>query len=130
MSTSIRTSSLPKLLQGLVLTGGILAAAASTAADRVAIHFADLGNIRNWYSNSTEELYVENLRGNWYRITFWSPCQELPFAIGIAFVTDGLGDLDKYSSILVGGERCYFRTFEESAAPAARADTNKEEDAP
>ena len=66
---------------------------------------------------------------DWYRITLWAPCNELPFAIGIAFVTDSLGSLDKYSSILVGGERCYFRTFEKSGPPPAHDDAEPAKEA-
>lgn len=110
-----------------VLAGAAMFASAAGGAQRTAIHFADIGNIRSWHSDSPNELYVESLSRQWYRITFWSPCHSLPFAIGVAFVTDSIGDLDKYSSILVDGERCWFRTFEESAAPAGVRSTPGEE---
>ena len=105
-----------------IVLAGLLLAGTVTAADRVAIPFADLGNIRDWHADNNEELFVQTMNKDWYRITLWAPCNELPFAIGIAFVTDSLGSLDKYSSILVGGERCYFRTFEKSDPPPAHDD--------
>jgi hypothetical protein len=115
-----------KLIPGLVLATNLLAAGNALAADRVAIPFAELGNIKGWHAENSEELYVENLHGQWFRITFWSPCNQLPFAIGIAFVTDSIGSLDKYSSILVNGESCWFRTFEKSAEPLSADETNTE----
>ncbi|HEU4618698.1 MAG TPA: hypothetical protein VFV10_11680 [Gammaproteobacteria bacterium] len=50
---------------------------------------------------------------------------ELPFAIGIAFVTEPAGHLDQYSSILVDGERCWFKTFERSGPPPSENDEDK-----
>ena len=101
----------------------ICAAAALTvsgglgAAQRTSIPFATLGNIRDWHADDVEGLYVQAMNRDWYRATFWAPCRALPFAIGIAFVTEPNGQLDAFSSILVDGERCWFKTFEPSEAP-------------
>ena len=81
------------------------------------IPFADIGNIREWRSNDVNELYIQSMDKAWYRTTFWSPCTALPFATAIAFVTEPNGDLNSFSSVLVEGERCWFRTFEKSDAP-------------
>jgi hypothetical protein len=96
---------------------GLLAGAADAAQKAASIPFADIGNIRDWHSDSADELYVEAMNKKWYRATFWAPCQALPFALAIAFVTEPNGSLDAYSSILVDGERCWFRTFEPTEAP-------------
>ena len=84
---------------------------------RASITFADMGGIRDWQSDSSDSLYVESLQGQWYKATFFGPCFELPFAERIAFVTEPDGSLDKFSSILVDGDRCHFRTFEQVAGP-------------
>src|SRR5688500_9833698 len=97
------------ITSGLVLLVSTLPAGTAQAADNVSIPFADLGNIRNWHAENAEVLYVQNAKRDWFRITFWTPCLALPFATGIAFVTDGTSSLDKYSSILVDGENCKFR---------------------
>src|SRR6186713_2490561 len=73
------------------------------AAERTVIRFADIGNIADWHAESTDELFVQNLNKQWYRITFAPPCQQLPFALGISFEPDNLGNLDKDSSIVVEG---------------------------
>ena len=90
--------------------------ALAQAERRVAIHFADIGNLQNWRADSTDELYIETMSRKWYRVTFWSPCHGLPFVSDIAFVTEPNGELNAYSSILVSGERCWFKTFEELPA--------------
>ncbi|MES2626600.1 MAG: DUF6491 family protein [Pseudomonadota bacterium] len=98
----------------------IIIAGTTHAADRVVIHFADIGSITSWHAESSEELFVENTSNQWYRITFLPPCQQLPFAIGIAFEPDNLGNIDKDSSIVVEGERCYFKSIEETVAPVSK----------
>ncbi|HEX5418883.1 MAG TPA: DUF6491 family protein [Gammaproteobacteria bacterium] len=119
--------SLRGLMLAAVSCAALLAAGGASAAEKpMSIPFADLGNIRDWTANSTMALYVESQNRKWYKITFWSPCHALPFAISIAFVTGPLGSLDKYSSALVDGERCWFRTFEASAPPANEKGKNQE----
>lgn len=104
----------------------LLGAGNAFATQRTMIPFADLGNIRDWQSDDPDELYVQSANRDWYHIMFWAPCNELPFAIGIAFVTDPSGQLDKYSSILVDGQRCWFKSFEKSAAPPSEDEGRKE----
>lgn len=108
-------SALAVVLGAMLATGGAMA-----AQNRTAIHFADIGNIRNWSADTPDALYIQSMNRQWHRVTFWSPCTQLPFALTIAFVTEANGDLNAYSSILVGGERCWFKTFEASSAPPER----------
>jgi hypothetical protein len=121
MITSIRI-----LFAGLVFSIGTLVTYLPTqAAERPVIRFADIGNIADWHAESSDELFVQNLNKQWYRITFAPPCQQLPFAIGISFEPDSLGNLDNDSSILVEGERCYFRSIEETTAPVSQKGTEQ-----
>jgi hypothetical protein len=122
MNTLFRT-----LAIGLMLFVSMLPTATAQAEDNVFIPFADLGNnIRDWHAENSEVLFVQNATKDWFRITFWTPCLELPFATGIAFVTDGTSRLDRYSSVLVNGESCKFRTFERSASPQPDAGSDDE----
>jgi hypothetical protein len=88
------------------------------AVQPASIPFAAIGNIRDWHASSADELYVQAMNRDWYRATFWAACHPLPFAIGIAFVTEPNGALDRFSSILVDGERW---SFERSEAPPEEA---------
>lgn len=88
---------------------------------QTAIHFADLGNVWTWHADNANEMYIQSNNRKWYRVTFWAPCYELPYAVSVAFVTEPNGDLSAYSSVLVRGERCWFRTFEQSAGPPKKA---------
>jgi hypothetical protein len=51
------------------------------------------------------------------------PCSGIQFRDRVAFVTDGTDRLDKFSSVLVDGERCWFRSFEK-IDPAAALETH------
>ncbi len=89
------------------------------AADRPAIAFADLGGIRDWRPGPGESLLVQSLNRKWYRVTFFGSCPEIRFTDTVAFVTEPNGSLDRFSSILVEGRRCWFRTFSEITDPEA-----------
>lgn len=84
---------------------------------QTAIHFADIGNVWTWTADNPNEMYIQSNNMKWYRVTFWAPCLRLPYAIRVAFVTEPNGDLNAFSSVLVHGERCWFRTFEQSEGP-------------
>lgn len=88
-------------------------------AERAVLHFADIGGIRTWRNDGRDALLIEGRNGQWYRATFFGACHELPFASAIYFVTDTTGDLDKFSSVIVRGERCYFKTFQRTDDPDA-----------
>lgn len=100
------------------------AGGAYAAGDSAVLHFADLdGGIQDWRpdtSGSVDAILVEGRNGNWYRATFWAPCPEINYVPDVAFVTDTLGDLDRFTSIIADGDRCHFKTFEQTDAPSDR----------
>lgn len=101
----------------LTFFGTTVLQSASRAEEHTVMHFADLGGIRNWQPGPNDSLLIEGRKGVWFRVTFWGPCHELKFAEAIGFVTEPTGDLDKFSSLLAGGERCWFKTFERTSKP-------------
>jgi hypothetical protein len=109
---------------------GIFAAAATAAlvaitprlfaADPAVLRFADLGGIENWRpadERSSDAILIEGRNDQWYRATFWAPCPEIHFTPTIGFVTDTLGNLDQFTSIIAEGRQCHFRTFERTSNP-------------
>lgn len=89
------------------------------AAERAVLRFADIGGIRDWQAaENGDSLLIEGRNRQWYRATFWGSCPEINFSTTIGFVTSQpTGDLDGFSSVIAEGRRCFFRTFEETAAP-------------
>jgi len=104
-------------IRNLVAAAVLLMPGFAMAAEDASIPFMGFGSVRNWQADGDKAMFVQDTRKNWYRATFWSPCRELPFAIRIGFITDNFDRLDKYSSVRVDGERCWFKSFEKSEAP-------------
>jgi hypothetical protein len=103
---------------GLTIAALAIAVAGGASAEKpTRIPFADIGNIRDWRAGGANELYIQSMDRDWYKTTFLAPCAALPFATAIAFVTEPNGELNSFSSVLVEGERCWFKTFEKSNAP-------------
>ncbi|MCB1623745.1 MAG: hypothetical protein KDI32_04105 [Pseudomonadales bacterium] len=84
---------------------------------RAEITFAALGGIQDWQSDGDKGMFVQGLNNKWFYATFFGPCPELRFAERIGFVTEPGGALDRFSSVLVNGDQCSFRSFAPSAAP-------------
>tara|TARA_R110000787_G_scaffold27087_3_gene75393 strand:- start:4218 stop:4607 length:390 start_codon:yes stop_codon:yes gene_type:complete len=116
-------------LLGLVTIGARFAHAdpmpTNTAPEKPAvIRFADLGGIENWRAEGDRTLLIEGHNKQWYKADMMGPCTGLGFANTIGFVADPMGNVDRFSSVYVDGQRCYFRTFEKTDAPAKDAKTN------
>jgi hypothetical protein len=110
---------------GTILVAGLAGWSATRAqataedpAKPAVIDFVTLGGIRDWKAQGNDALLVQGLRGTWYRATFLGPCPGLQFRQSVAFVTDGTDQLNLFSSLLVDGQRCWFRTFEQTEAPS------------
>ena len=113
------------------ITATVLAAALPTAqaTSEASIAFANFGGIRDWRADGHRALYVQARNKQWYRAELAGYCQDLPQALSIAFVSEPTGDFDRYSSIVVRGQRCLLKSFAESAPPPAKAQTTGLEDA-
>lgn len=95
----------------------ILGAMASAIAANDHIDFADLGGIHDFRPDGDQGIYIEGQNRQWYHADFFKPCRELQFNERVGFVVEPTGDLNRFSSILVGGEQCYFQTFEQVEKP-------------
>jgi hypothetical protein len=73
------------------------------------IHFVDITGVKDWHAEGLNAILIEGVNGQWYRATFFSECFGLPWAEKVAFVTSPDGSLDKFSSVLVNGQQCYFK---------------------
>ena len=81
------------------------------------IHFADLNGIESWKPESADAILVEGRNHSWYRARFFGPCFGIQSTESIGFVTDPTGNLDRFSSILVDGQRCFFASFDRVDPP-------------
>ncbi len=73
--------------------------AAAAAAKEARIPFPS--SVRDFRAEGDEVIYLRAGR-QWYRGTFFAPCQGLPWAARIAFKpSPGIGGIDRHASIIV-----------------------------
>lgn len=84
------------------------------------IPFADSHGIRDYQPDGEEAMWIEDMRGRWYRAEFLGPCRDLPYSHAIAFVTRGNGTLDKFGAVLVEGRRCQLNSLKTAAQPPGK----------
>lgn len=75
----------------------------------------------NWKADGEKGVYLQSSSNKWYHATFFTPCLNIPFATKVSFISDGPHDLTRFSSILVRGQQCWFKTFSKSDPPKQKA---------
>ena len=102
------------------------AAAPSQASQRRAAHAEEVRipfpgfRLRNFRAESRDVVFLEDQRRNWYRAEVIGPCTDLPFAHAIGIDTRGSSSFDRFSAIVVGGERCPLTSLTRSEKPAKK----------
>lgn len=114
------------------LSGGIQASEKAIETGTVqperpeaSIPFVGYGSIRSWRADGREGIYVQATGGNWYHATLLGNCSDLPFTETVGFDTGGVDRLDRFSSVIVGSQRCPFTSLVASAPPPSRKDAER-----
>lgn len=113
-------------LSSLILPLAVLALAAPAAyaetpspqADAqqdARIPFVNHGGVRDWRSNDKDTVYIQASNRDWYKATLMTPAFDLPYANAIGFDTGPNGTLDKFSTIVVRGQRYPIASLERIA---------------
>jgi hypothetical protein len=105
------------------------AAAAPAPLPEAQIPFAKR-NIWNWQVVDDQTVLIQDQGRRWYKATLFGHCINLPFADRIAFDSNSGGTFDKFSAILVRGQRCPLRSLVESPAPPKKSKDKKPDPAP
>ena len=115
----------------LMVLGAIVcaAAAAAPAASEAQIPFAK-NNLWNWQVVDDQTVLIQDQSRRWYKATLFGHCINLPFANTIAFDSNPSGTFDKFSAILVRGQRCPLKSLVESSAPPKKGKAKKPDAAP
>lgn len=90
------------------------------------IVFPSNSSIRDWQADRDRGIWIQDRRGNWYYGVFAGYCRDADFAQAIGVETRGAGRLDRFSTIVVRGERCPLSSFTTSAGPPSRRDKSKD----
>lgn len=112
-----------------LLAGAAFADAPPSAPKEASIPFANMGSIRDWRVIDNQSLYIQDQHSRWYRATLFAPCSDLGFTEAIGIETRGTGRFDRFSTIIVRGERCTLASLVTSDAPPKK-DKSKAEAAP
>ncbi len=110
----------------------VACAAEESAAPPVAqaqIAFAKR-NIWNWQVVDDQTVLIQDQGRRWYKATLFGHCINLPFADRIAFDSNPGGTFDKFSAILVRGQRCPLASLVETSAPPKKLKAKKPDPAP
>lgn len=112
------------LVSGAANSGDAPAAAQKTAAipaPEASIPFANHHGIYSWRVENDRTLLIQSEHGDWYKATLMSSCFDLPFAERLGFHTNPDGSFDRFSSILVRGQRCPLISLVRTEAPGKKA---------
>jgi hypothetical protein len=77
--------------------------------------------LRDFRAYSRDVVYLEDRNRNWYRAEVMGPCLDLPFAHAIGIDPRGSSSFDRFSTLVVGGERCQLVSLTRSEKPQKRA---------
>ncbi|HEV2745716.1 MAG TPA: DUF6491 family protein [Allosphingosinicella sp.] len=112
------------------LAGGALAASPSPgqAGAEVSVPFSHQ-RIRSFRSLDDRSVYLRvgsRSRGEWYRATTLHPCMELPYALAIGIADVSVtGTLDRFSTLLVDGQRCPLQSLVRSGPPPKKVKSDR-----
>jgi hypothetical protein len=99
-------------------------AAAPAAESEAQIHFAKR-NIWNWQVVDEKTVLIQDQGRRWYKATLFGTCISLPFADRLAFDSNPSGSFDKFSAILVRGQRCPLSSLVKTTAPPKKTKPKK-----
>jgi hypothetical protein len=89
------------------------------------IVFPNYGAIRNFEADGNDGLWLEDRQRRWYYAELIGGCFDLNFAQAIGFDTRGSPTFDKFSTIIVRGERCPLVSLVTAKKPLPRKERLK-----
>jgi hypothetical protein len=101
------------------------ALAAGNAQPRAAIAFANHDGVRDWVAVGDQTIYFQDNFRHWYKATLFAPSTELPFAQAIGLDTGPMGSLDKWSNVIIRGQRYPISAFVPVDGPPVKTTKHK-----
>jgi len=90
------------------------------ASAEARIPFVNNGGIRDWRAEGRDTLYVQDRLRRWYKATLMHPATGLPFAQAIGFETRGIDSFDRFSTVVVDGQRIPVQSLVRVEAPPTK----------
>jgi len=97
------------------------------SGERASIPFITYGGARTFQATPQGEgVYIQNSRRDWYYVSFFNRCHELPWAVRVGFKTFGGGSsLERGDTIIAGRERCRINDIVRSGPPPKKPKRRK-----
>jgi hypothetical protein len=89
------------------------------------IAFPNYGAIRNFEADGNDGIWLEDRQRRWYYAEIIGGCRDLNFAQAIGFDTRGAPTFDKFSSIIVRGDKCPLTSLVTAEKPLPRKERLK-----
>jgi Family of unknown function (DUF6491) len=89
------------------------------------IVFPNYGAIRNFEADGNDGIWLEDRQRRWYYGELIGYCPDLNFANAIGFHTHGASVFDKFSTIIVRGDRCSLISLVTAEKPLPRKERLK-----
>jgi hypothetical protein len=102
---------------------GTTAGSSTTSAigPQAKIPFVNYGSIRDFDAVDDETVYLQANNRQWYRADLMGRCIGLEFANGIGVDARPSGTLDRFSTLIVDGQRCKISSLSPSESPRDRS---------
>lgn len=113
---------------GLAAAPAAASAEPAPASQEARIPFVNHGGIRDWRAADGDTLYVQDSRRRWYRAELMHDAIGLPFAWTIGFETRGVDSFDRFSTVVVDGQRIPVRSLVRVDGPPPKREKAKRED--
>lgn len=102
-----------------LLTSPAIAGTPQGARD--SIPFANHGGIYNWRAQGDDTIYFEDNHHTWYKATLFSPAFDLGFKEALAVQAGPTDTLDKWSAVIIHGQKYPFQSFVRIAGQPPKA---------
>jgi hypothetical protein len=82
-------------------------------------------NIWKWQVVDEKTVLIQDQGRQWYKATLFGTCIDLPFADRLGFDSSPSDTFDKFSAILVRGQRCPLSSLVKTTAPPKKSKSKK-----
>lgn len=92
------------------------------ARQEARIPFVNHGGIRDWRVGDRDTIYIQDRHRDWYKATLMAPAVGLRSAWAIGFDAGSIGTFDRFSNIVVDGQRYAVASLVRIDGPPSRAE--------
>lgn len=128
MNTTLKVMLLSTTLVLATFVPATRAATEAEAASEARIHFISHGGIRDWDADGDRALYVQDQRRRWYHVQLMIPCFDLPHVLTIGVETHSTDTFDKWSAIIVKGERYQVQSVTDTGLRGNKSPRRRDEE--